>query len=208
MFLGFATAAVLLAVLAVTTLFTGDKTSPVRPLPDDTRLISATEVRARVSTALSSLRSLSGEVTIACAVPFGTCQPPDEGGRTVLRWSFATTAAGDERVTGIGRQDDVAYSASRREQRVLTDGRPPAQVISNLPPGPPDRSARSSVLQRDVASVLRAFLSGTEDVPVAEVDEQGRAAWRLVTPVTPNKLAGPGGSGDQPPPAQRPGFPA
>jgi hypothetical protein len=192
-----AVAAVVLAVFGVSAVFTRDGGSPLRPSPPATRLISATEVRARVSTALSSLRTLSGEVTIECEVAFGDCLPPDAGGRTTLRWSFATTAAGDERITGIGRRDDVAYSASRREQRALTDGRPPAQVISNLPPGPPDQAARPSVLRRDVASVVRAFLSTTDDVPVTEVTEGGRPAWRLVAPVIPNKLAGPGGSGDR-----------
>ena len=58
-------------------------------------------------------------------------------------------------------------------------------------------AARPSVLRRDVASVVRAFLSTTADVPVTDVTEQGHEAWRLATPVTPNKLAGPGGSGDQ-----------
>jgi hypothetical protein len=192
-----AVAALLLAVFAVSTVFTGDGGGPLRPSPPVTRLVSATVVRERVSTALSSLRTLSGEVTIECETAFGDCLPPDAGGRTTLRWSFVTTAAGDERITGIGRRDDVAYSAARREQRSGGDGRPPAQIISNLPPGPPDQAARPSVLRRDVASVLRAFLSTTDDVPVTEVTEGGRPAWRLVAPVTPNKLAGPGGSGDR-----------
>ena len=197
LFVGGAVAAVILAVVAASTLFTGDGTAPVRPSPSDTRLISASEVRTRVSTALASLRSLSGEVTIECAIPRGDCFPPDVGGRTSLRWSFVTTAAGDERITGIGRQDDVAYSAARREQRARTESVPRGQVITNLPPGPPDQAARPSVLRRDVASVVRAFLTTTGEVPVTEVTEQGRPAWRLVTPVDPNKLAGPGNSGDQ-----------
>ncbi|MDQ4090578.1 MAG: hypothetical protein M3163_09790 [Actinomycetota bacterium] len=198
MLLGGAAAAAVLAVVAASVVFTGDgSTPPLRPSPSDTRLISAGEVRSRVSTALSSLRSLRGEVAIECAIPVGDCLPPDAGGRSTLRWSFVTTAAGDERVTGIGRQDDVAYSAARREQRVLTDSRPAAQVVTNLPPGPPDQAARPSVLRRNVASVVRAFLTTTGEVPVTDVNEQARPAWRLVTPVAPNKLAGPGSSGDQ-----------
>jgi hypothetical protein len=198
MLVGLATAAVTLAVVAASMVLTGDGTTPgLRPSPPATRLISATEVRARVSGALSGLRSLSGKVSIECAVPRGDCSPTAGGGRTTLRWSFVTTAEGDERITGIGRRDDVAYSAARREQRALTEGTPAAQLITNLPPGPPDQAARPSVLRRDVASVVRAFLSTTGDVPVTEVTEQGRPAWRLVTPVTPNKLAGPGASGDQ-----------
>jgi hypothetical protein len=195
--LGFAVAAVLVVVVvAASALLTGDGSTPFRPSPDDTRLISASEVRTRVSTALATLRSLSGEVAVECAIPRGDCLPP-AGGRATLRWNFVTTAAGDERITGIGRQDDVAYSAAGREQRALTDNRPAAHVITNLPPGPPDQAARPSVLRRDVASVVRAFVTTTDDVPVAEVTEQGRPAWRLVTPVTPNKLAGPGASGDR-----------
>ncbi|MDQ4098615.1 MAG: hypothetical protein M3144_12205 [Actinomycetota bacterium] len=202
MVLGAAAAAVLVVVLAVTALLPGGDRSPIRPQPQPpaTRLISASEVRARVSTALSSLRTLSGEVTVECAVSFGFCLPPDTGGRTTLGWSFTTTAAGDERITGIGRRDDVSYSAARREQRVVTEAfgsQVEARVVTNLPPGPPDVAARASVLRRDVASVVRAFLATTSDVPVTEVTEQGRPAWRLVTPVEPNKLAGPGASGDQ-----------
>lgn len=188
-------AAVLLALVALGALLPGGRNDPVAPRAPATQLISASEVRTRVSTALSSLRSLTGEVTVECAVGFGPCTPPEAGGRTTLRWSFTATAAGDERITGIGRRDDVSYRAARGEQRAWTeDG---AQVITRLPPGPPDFLARPSVLRRDVASVVRAFLSTTDDVPVAEVTEQGRPAWRLVTPVTPNKLAGPGGSGDR-----------
>ena len=196
--LGAAAAAVVVALVAVSTVLPGADDDPITPRPPATRLISATEVRTRVSTALSSLRSLSGEVTVECAVPFGACAPPGAGGRTALRWNFTTTAAGDERITGIGRRDDVSYSAARREQRVVSDEFGlEARVVTNLPPGPPDIAARPSVLRRDVASVVRAFLATTGDVPVTEVTEQGRPAWRLVASVAPNPLAGPGGSGDQ-----------
>lgn len=194
---GVAAAAVVLVVFAASSLFSTDTRNPGAPRPPVTRPISASEVRGRVSTAFASLKTLKGEVSVDCAVNTGACAPPDAGGRTTLRWTFVTDAAGDERVTGIGRQDDTAYSAARREQRTLADGNPPAQVISNLPPGPPDFAARPSVLQRNVASVVRAFLASADDVPVTEVTEQGRPAWRLVAPVTPNKLAGPGASGDQ-----------
>ena len=197
LYFGFAAAALVLVVFAVTTMLGGDATGPVTPLPPETRLISATEVRARVSTALSSLDSLRGEVAIECAVAFGECSPTDAGGRATLRWTFVTTAGGAERITAIGRRDDVGYRPGPGEQWSVTDGRPAATVISGLPPGPPDFAARPSVLRRDVASVVRAFLATTDDVPVTEVVEQDRPAWRLVAPVTPNKLAGPGGSGDR-----------
>lgn len=103
------------AVLALTT-FAGSGDNTVAPQAPRTRLIRATEVRSRVSTALSSLRSLSGEVTIECEIARPACSPPEGGGRTTRRLSFVTTAAGDERITGIGRQDDLAYSAAGRVQ--------------------------------------------------------------------------------------------
>jgi hypothetical protein len=197
--LGLAAAAVVLAMVAASTVFTGNGRSPVGPGPAGTRLISATEVRTRVSTALASLRSLSGHVTVECAISVGECAPPTTGGRTTLEWSFVTTSAGDERVTAVGRPDDLSYSAARREQRMISSdgGRIAAQVRTNLPPGPPDLSDRGSVLRRDVASVVRAFLATTSEAPVTEVTEQGRAAWRLVTGVVPNKEAAPGTSADQ-----------
>lgn len=185
-------AAVVVVVLAVSTWIAKS------PTPLEVRMVSSTEVLSRVSSAFSSLHSLSGDVAIECAVPVGSCSPTQDGVRTTRQWSFVTTAAGDERITGIGRRDDLAYSASRREQSVVSDDGPPfAQVLSNLAPGPPDFANRSSVLRRDVATVVRAFLDTTAEVPVTDVTEQERPAWRLVIPVTPNKLAGPGGSGDQ-----------
>lgn len=192
-----ATAAVLVVAI-VASLVGSDGPRPGRG-PDEppVRLISAAEVRARVGGAIGGLRTLQGEVALECEVEFGPCLPPEGGGRATLRWTFAVTATGDERVTGIGHRDDMSYSAERGEQRSVSEGPPPlVQVITGLPPGPPDFAARNSLLRREVASFVRAFLATTDDVPVTEVTEGGREAWRVVVPVEPNKLAGPGGSGD------------
>ncbi len=177
MLLGGAAAAAILAVVGASVVFTGDgSTPPLRPSPSDTRLISAGEVRSRVSTALSSLRSLRGEVAIECAIPVGDCLPPDAGGRSTLRWSFVTTAAGDERVTGIGRQDDVAYSAARREQRVLTD-------VTNARAAAVSAGAQGPVAQAQAENALtgslRSLFAVVENYPelranqnVLELQEQ------------------------------------
>ena len=189
-----AAAAVVVVVLATSTIFTGDGTrSPTEPV-----LITASEVRARVAGALASLDTLRGEITFDCEINFGTCSPPDAGGRTTLRWSFVTTAAGDERVTGIGVTDDTAFNATTGTQQELVDfGSGPQGVeTTNVGAGPPDAFARSP-LRRELGSVVRAFVTDTSDVPVTDTVEQGRDGWRLVIPVVPNKLAGPGGSGDQ-----------
>ncbi len=190
---GVAAAVVAAVLVAGVVLRPGDVPGPLGP-----QVASAAEVRTRVAEALSGLSTLQGEVTVECAIAFGSCYPPEEGGRTALSWTFVTTAEGNERVTGVGRLDDLAYRADDGVQRSITDQFEMvlAEEVSGLPPGPPDFAARESVLRRDVAAVVRAFLSTTSEVPVSEVTFDGRAAWHLVAEVTPNKLAGPGGSGD------------
>jgi hypothetical protein len=162
------------------------------------QLISASFVRSRVAGALASLDTLQGEIDVECANSTGVCSPPDSGGRTTKRWTFKTTAAGDERVTGIGFADDLAVNAEERVAREVTDygrGRNGTETI-NLPPGPPDGGERSP-LRRALGSVVRAFVTDSSDVPVTDTTEQGRKAWRIDAPITPNKLAGPGNSADR-----------
>ena len=192
-----AAAAVAVIVLATSTVLTDDRSR----LPGgsiEPELITASVVRSRVAGALASLESLQGEITLECADAHGQCSPPEAGGRTILRWSFVTTADGDERVTGIGAADDLAFDATTRILRQVTDLGPRLQATEIVDPGagPPDAFSRS-LLRRELGSVVRAFVTDTSDVPVTEIVEQGRDAWLLVTPVAPNKLAGPGGSGDQ-----------
>jgi hypothetical protein len=45
---------------------------------------SAAEVRTRVAEALAGLATQRGEVAVECATAFGSCYPPDTGGRTTL----------------------------------------------------------------------------------------------------------------------------
>lgn len=188
-----AIAAVVVGLVAMSTQFTRNEGSPLRPQTPEPELITATEIRSRLSIALAALRSLTGEITIDCVA---SCPYPT-GGPTA-HWSFVTTAAGDMRVTGIGSPDDYAYSATRRELRIVTANGPrlTAQVTTNVAPGPPDFPPRSP-LARQAASMLQAFPGTIYEVPVTEVTEQDRPAWRMVTPVVPNKLAGPGRSADQ-----------
>lgn len=188
-----AAAAVALVVLAASVVVRDGSNPRIEP-----KLITASAVRARVANALASLKTLKGEIAIECEVANGRCAPADSGGRTTMRWSFVTTAAGDERVTGIGTADDTAFSSATRTLREVSDfGRGlQGTEVTNTAAGPPDAFFRSP-LRRELGSVVRAFISDTSDTPVTETVEQGRAAWRLAIAVVPNKLAGPGGSGDQ-----------
>ncbi len=191
-----AAAAVAIVLLATSTLFTGDGTRQPDPGPE---LITASVVRSRVAGALASLVTLRGEITLECAIYTGSCNPPEDGGRSTVRWTFVTTAAGDERITGIGVTDDMATNSSSLTHREIEGfaGGSRAYEAFNLPAGPPDFTAGRSPLRRQLGSVVRAFVTDTADVPVTDAVEQGRDAWRLVVPVAPNKLAGPGRSPDQ-----------
>ncbi len=171
-----AIAAVILALVGVSTQFAGKDGPPPEP-----HLITAAEVRDRVSVALASLRSLSGEITMDCPEKCMFFEGP------TARWSFVTTAAGDERITGIGGLYDYAYSTARRELRWLTAAQ--MTVTSNVAAGPPDFIARS-LLNRDIVSVLQAFPGTVQEVTVAEVVEQGRPAFRMVTPLPPSTTGG------------------
>jgi len=186
-------AAVILVVLGTTSILSGGgKGRPgIEP-----RLITASAVRTRVAGALASLRTLKGEIVVDCAQPL--CETSGSQGRTTKRWSFVTTAAGDERVSAIGDADEMAFSAATRTEREISafEGRRRGSETTNVAAGPPDSAGRSP-LRRELGSVVRAFVADTSDVPVADTVEDGRPAWRLVTPVVPNKLAGPGRSGDQ-----------
>jgi hypothetical protein len=173
-------AAVIVAVLVGSALL--PVTNRVGPGP---HVAAAAEVRAKVATAFATATSLRGEITV-----------DDRGNRQ--QSTFVTAADGSERVTALGAVDDLAYDAPRGVQRVVHhEGNPAAEEITGLPPGPPDFAASPSVLQRQLASMVRVFLAGNEAVPVREVTAAGRPAWRLIVPVTPNKLAGPNASGDE-----------
>ena len=191
-----AAAAVAVIVLATSTLITGDRGGQPGIEPE---LITASVVRSRVADALASLETLRGEITLECEVFYGPCSPPETGGRTTQRWSFVTTASGDERITGIGFPDDMVINSATLTHRAITDfgSGPQGYEAFNLPAGPPDFTAGRSPLRRQLGSVVRAFVTDTSDVPVTDTVEQGRDAWRLEIPVAPNKLAGPGRSADR-----------
>jgi hypothetical protein len=195
LFVTLAVAGIAAAVLAVTMIMPGGNSTFLSP-----RVATAAEVRTRVAASLASAHSLQGELSFTCAVSFGDCAPPEAGGgTTTLRWTVAATAAGDERITGIGSGDDSAYDVTARTAReVVTSGsaKPRANESVNLPAGPPDYTRRSP-LNREFGSMVRAFLATTGEGPVEAGAYDGRKVWFVSIPVEVNKLAGPGNSGDR-----------
>ncbi|MBA3655466.1 MAG: hypothetical protein H0W70_14880 [Actinobacteria bacterium] len=187
-----AAAAVALVVFAASSLLPERSPTFVRP-----RVSSAAELRATVSKALATAETVHGQLTLECSVSFGPCAPPP-GATTTLRWAVTATADGSERVTALDGLDDTSYDATTavgREIATRDRVRPQAAEYVNVPPGAPDFSTRSP-LRRQFGSLVRAFLDAGGDAPVHAGTAAGRKVWRLSVPVEPNKLAGPGGSGD------------
>lgn len=178
-FLG-AVAAAIVVVLAVTWVgLPGTDGSGLGP-----RRASAAEVQARVSKALSTLKSLRGEASVE--YPFVS---------VTVRSSFVLTSAGDFRVIGRSRREDVAYSSRTgvlRQYQVLPGGSVVATETRGLAPGPPDPSASPAPLLRSLASVAQAFVEADTDQPVRAIDYEGRPAWRVVVPVSVNLAVRPG----------------
>jgi hypothetical protein len=192
-------AAVVLVVLVASVALPGRSRGPGLGGP---QAASAAEVRTRVAHALATTRTLRAELTLECAISISQCAPPAEDGqqRAAVHWSVAATASGDQRLTAIGPGDDTAYRADQGTEQSIADpaqhARTPAIESTGIAPGPPD-SVRRSPLAREYGAVVRAFLDSGADAPVATTIVDGRRAWQVAVPVQPNKLAGPGRSGDR-----------
>ena len=157
---------------------------------------SAAEIQAKVAAALSSARSLAGEVVF-----HGSSYRNAYGWEKPKRWSFAMTARGDLHIKEADGPNDMAYDARKGVERSLNTSESTggetlfAAERSGLAPGPPDQGPSDSFLQRDYGSMVRALLAA-DDPRVAETTYEGRAAWRLEVVARPNLIV-PELSGDE-----------
>lgn len=188
-----AAAAVLVVVLVVG--WVGLPGGRLGPRPAEA--ITAEAVRARVDTALARLQTLTGELHIDY-FPSVPDPPPYDPAvpdrRPPEHFAFAVTSAGDFRVGGLHDNSLTAYSTAQGSQRSFSTA-PGASTLATeltgLAPGPPDPSPAPTELSRSLASLVRSFLRTGADVPVEETSYDGRAAWRLVVPVSVgNRTAG------------------
>jgi hypothetical protein len=147
-------------------------------------IATAAEIKAKVAVALSSARSVGGELVVRGA------SYENAYGWDRRRWAFAFTAEGDFRLTHDGGSSDLAYDASKGIERSLgsvsgdTGG---ARERTGIAPGPPDHGPADSFLQRDFGAVVRALLAAS-DPDVTETTYEGRAAWKLDIAATPNAI--------------------
>jgi hypothetical protein len=125
-----------------------------------------------------------------------------------LRWRFSTTARGDFRLSGVDRQEEIAYDAGTGiEKAWAIEGQESfAGERRGLAPGPPDAAPSDWVLSREIGSVVRALLAAA-DPSVKEVDLEDGKAWVLAAAVSPNLLSDLSGDYMEVTVDQRTGFP-
>jgi hypothetical protein len=183
----FVAAAAAVVVVAIG-LPRADRTGP--------EVASAAEIQAKVAAALSSARSLAGEIVF-----HGSSYRNAYGWEKPKRWSFAMTTRGDLHIKEADGPNDMAYDASEGVERSLNTSESAggatlfAAERRGLAPGPPDQGPSDSFLQRDYGSMVRALLAA-DDPRVTETTYEGRAAWRLEVAARPNLIV-PELSGDE-----------
>jgi len=152
---------------------------------DGPEIATAAEIKAKVAAALSSARSVGGELVVHGA------SYRNAYGWERRRWTFALTASGDFRFTHDGGTSDLAYDASKGVERSLGtfsgDYTKRARERTGIAPGPPDHGPADYFLQRDFGAVVRALLAAS-DPQVTETTYEGRAAWKLDIAATPNAI--------------------
>jgi hypothetical protein len=157
---------------------------------------TAAEIKAKVSSAFTSVDALSGEIVF-----HGSSYRNAYGWEGPKRWAFAVTARGDVRLTESGGADDMAYDAARGVERSLNTSASIggdelfAAERRGLAPGPPDQGPSDSFLQRNYGAVVRALLAA-DDPRVRETTYGDQPAWQLTVDVQPNAIV-PELSGDR-----------
>lgn len=151
--------------------------SSVTPPP-----LTAAEVQAQVNATLTSLRTVRGTMVVVSY---------EEGEAAEMRWTFAATAHGDFRLSGVSRREELAYDATRGVSQSLSweEGSVFAGRSTGLAAGLPDPGPRDWVLQRELGSVVRAMLAA-EAAGVARLQYEGRPAWSFSTDVQANRISG------------------
>lgn len=151
---------------------------------DGPEIATAAEIKAKVAVALSSARSVGGELVVRGA------SYQNAYGWERRRWNFALTAGGDFRFTHDGGSSDLAYDASKGIERSLGSLSGDTETASErrgVAPGPPDPGPSESFLQRDFGAVVRALLAA-DDPRVTETTYDGREVWELDVDATPNAI--------------------
>jgi hypothetical protein len=175
---GFAGAAAVVAVVVAVVVGSLPGTQP--------HVASASVVRAAVGEAWASAANVGG-VLVVESIDNGSGQPSTQ------RWRFLVTSDGDFRLTDLTHGAEQVYEASTNVERMLSVSESAggdelfASERTGVAPGPPDQGPSMWILDRNLASVVRALAAG-DGGTVEEVTYQGRAAWLLDTAIRPNLI--------------------
>jgi hypothetical protein len=143
---------------------------------------TAAQITAKVRTALSAMRNLSG-VVIADGP-----EPGDE-----QRWQFTSSVEGDLRLVGPTQGEVITYEAtsgvSRSVQKSASAGGDTLFYAERrgVAPGLPDLGPPTWIIPNEFGAFVRALLAA-DDPRVQEIVFQGRRAWRLDVDTVPNAI--------------------
>ncbi len=158
--------------------------------PDDERarqeVATVQDVAGRLSSSLAGATTIGGTLTETMA--------PSDGPAVVVTSTFVRRADGSFRLTALDGSRDVAYDAPSGIRRELTtgpDGSTVATEETGVSPGFPDGGVAGFVFADDLATIVRT-LAATPEATITETERDGRAAWVLETPISPDLLGGPG----------------
>lgn len=172
---GFA-AAIFVGVLVVTWVGIPRQEGPPVVGPG---VASAAEVQRQVAQAFATTTTLEGNLETQAVEPIS---PPTQSFR------FAANADGDfayESMDGLERAAFVASEGTLREVLGF-EGRPGRFVAFEEQGMPPSLAFR--LLDRELGSVVRAFLQEGSDASVEEITHDGRPAWRASLDVTETRF--------------------
>jgi hypothetical protein len=137
-------------------------------------------VQKQVSKAFATTKTLEGTLETVASEPL---EPSRQ------TYTFAANAGGDfayESTDALERAAFVASEGTLRQVNGFSDdpGRFVAFEERGMPPGIAFR-----LLDRELGSVVRAFLQEGSDAGVEEISHQGRPAWRVSLDVTETRFA-------------------
>jgi hypothetical protein len=132
------------------------------------------------------VRTLRGELVSRAADRID-----DPAAISEVRWRFVTTDAGDFRLSGLSRTEELAYDADTGAETgyvVDPEGGTFAGERTGVALGWPDQGPAEWVLERQLGATVRA-LAAAGDADVREVEHDGRPAWELATAVRANQIS-------------------
>ncbi|CAN5878541.1 hypothetical protein BH23ACT12_BH23ACT12_09540 [soil metagenome] len=170
-------AAILVGILFTTWVGIPGRKGPSILGPD---VATAAEVQRQVAQAFATTSTLQGTLETVASAPLAPSRKS---------YTFSANAGGDyayESTDGLERAAFVASDGTLREVMGFEDN--PGRFVAFEERGMPP-SLRFRLLDRELGSVVRAFLQEGSDAEVEEITHNGREAWMVSLDVTETRFA-------------------